>query len=643
MCGICGKISLSGKPVPEGLLRKMNSALAHRGPDGEGVYLGAWPSKSNPALTVGLGHKRLSIIDLSEAGQQPMANEDKTIWLVYNGEIYNFRSLREELERKGHRFTSRTDGEAILHLYEEEGIGAVKRLVGMFALAIWDENKQALFLARDHTGIKPLVYCRDRDFLIFASEIKGILQDPAAPRELDWDALNLYLTFNYIPAPFTIYRGIRKLRPGHILVLRQGEISMEPYWNIAPKLPAQGAGDDLAAQKKALFETMETAVRLQLTADVPLGAFLSGGLDSSIVVGLMARNSGRPVKTYTIGYKDLPTFDETGYARDVASFNRTDHHEFKLGAAEIISAVPHVLAAQDEPFGDSSAVPAFIVARETVREVKVALSGDGGDELFAGYRMYRGENLYAQYRRLPAWIRKNIIEPAARALPDSRDALISNRIRIAKKFFAGAKGSLPERFLAWNEIFSRELRAALLATSEARGQGLELGLELATARLNEFHGDALNRMLYTDLKESLPGDMLKKVDAMSMFHSLEVRVPMLDHRVCELAFSMAGAWKMRNGKGKYILRETFKPILPPSLHDRPKMGFEMPVGKWLKRDLRFLIDEYLAESRIVNQAIFNYPVIKGLADNLMAGRTDTSWQLWNLIAFQAWYSNYAKA
>lgn len=640
MCGICGKLSLAGKPVPEGLIRKMTSVLAHRGPDGEGVYLSAGHPDSNSAITVGLGHKRLSIIDLSDAGRQPMANEDKTIWMVFNGEIYNFRSLRDELEHKGHQFNSRTDGEVIIHLYEEEGIGAVKRLVGMFALAIWDEKKQSLFLCRDHTGIKPLVYCRDRDYFVFASEIKGILQDPDAPREMDWDALNLYLTFNYIPAPYTIFRGIRKLKPGHILVLQKGEIREEAYWNIDLNIRDQSRDGDLEARKHALFKTLEEAVRMQMTADVPLGAFLSGGIDSSIVVGLMARNSSRPVKTFTVGYKDTPLFDETGYAREVALFNQTDHHEFKLGVEDIIGAIPQVLDSQDEPFGDSSAVPVFIVSRETARDVKVALSGDGADELFAGYRMYRGESLYAKYRRLPAWIRKKIIEPACLALPDSRDKQISDYIRMTKKFVGGAKESLPERFLAWNEIFSRELRKEILGFHGGRDH--DLGLKIASARLNELHHDDINRMLYADLKESLPGDMLKKVDAMSMFHSLEVRVPFLDHRVCELAFSMGGDWKMRNGKGKYILLETFKNILPPSLHNRPKAGFEMPVGKWLKTDLKFLIEEYLSKDGITRQGIFNYPVIKELIDNLMTGRSDTSWQLWNLIAFQVWHRHYGK-
>jgi asparagine synthase (glutamine-hydrolysing) len=642
MCGICGKLTCDGKPVQEGLIRKMTSVLSHRGPDGEGVYLSSPHPGYSSAMAVGLGHKRLSIIDLSDAGRQPMSNEDKTVWLVFNGEIYNFQTLRDELERKGHRFTSRTDSETIIHLYEEEGIGAVKRLVGMFALAIWDEKTQSLCLARDHTGIKPLVYCRGGNSFVFASEIKGILQDPEVSREMDWDALELYLTLNYIPAPYTIFRGIRKLKPGHILVMQKGEIREEAYWNIDLNINGAGGAVDLEAQKHALYKALEEAVQMQMMADVPLGAFLSGGIDSSILVGLMARNSSRPVKTYTIGYQDMPMYDETAYARETALFNKTDHHEFKLNAEDVINAIPQALASQDEPFGDSSAVPVFIVSRETARDVKVAISGDGGDELFAGYRMYRGENLYAQYCRIPAWIRKKIIEPAGLALSDSRDEPVADYLRVIKKFLRGAKGSLAERFLAWNDIFPREMRKEILGVPGRRDRDLDLGLKILAARLDELHHDDINRMLYADLKVSLPGDMLKKVDSMSMFHSLEVRVPILDHRVCELAFSMGGGWKMRNGKGKYILTETFKNIIPPSLHNRPKSGFEMPVSKWLKTDLKYLIEEYLSKDGLARQGIFNYTVIKQLIVNLAANRSDTSWQLWNLIAFQVWYRHYGQ-
>jgi len=331
-------------------------------------------------------------------------------------------------------------------------------------------------------------------------------------------------------------------------------------------------------------------------------------------------------------------FDETGYARDVARMHRTDHHEIRLSAADIITAIPDVLNSFDEPFADSSAVPTFVVSRETVKEVKVALSGDGGDELFAGYRMYQGEHFYASYALLPPFVRKRVIEPVILGLPESRDRHMLERIRRLKKFVRGAGDSFEDRFFAWNEIFSRDLKEKLLVRPDR--MDLDFGKRLFSERLNEMKSDDINRMLYADLKESLPGDMLRKVDAMSMLNSLEVRVPLLDHRVCELAFSIPGDLKIRKGIGKYILMETFRDILPPSLHRRPKWGFEMPVSQWLKKDLHYLIDDYLAEKVISRQGIFHYAKVKDLVDGLMSGRRDTSWQLWNLIAFQAWHSRY---
>ncbi len=633
MCGICGKLRIDGRPVEEKLIYKMASVLSHRGPDDDGAYLNHLPD-----LSIGLGHRRLSIIDLSEAGRQPMSNEDKTVWMVFNGEIYNFQSLRAELEKKGHNFSSQTDCEVVIHLYEEEGIDGVKKLAGMFAFAIWDERSRMLFLCRDRLGIKPLVYYWDKGSLIFASEIKGILQDSDVPREIDWDALGIYLTFNSITAPYTIFKGVKKLRPGHILTFSNGKIEEKEYWNIDDRRDG-AVQKDFVTQKDELFKLLEDAVRMRMIADVPLGAFLSGGIDSSIIVGLMARNSSKPVKTYSIGYKDMPMFDETGYAREVAVLNNTDHHEIKLGSQDVIDAIPDVINSFDEPFADSSAVPMFVVSRETGNDVKVALSGDGGDELFAGYRMYTGEAWRSRYQKIPSFIRKKVIEPVFLSFPESRDQKLPEHIRRLKKFLRGAgKESLGERFFAWNEIFSRDLRKSIFAGSAEINH--DLGKKILSERLNEINADDINRMLYADVKESLPGDMLKKVDSMSMLHSLEVRVPFLDHRVCEMAFTISGNRKIKNGKGKYVLLETFKDILPESLHNRPKWGFEMPVSKWLKSDLKYLIDEYLSRDLIVRQGIFDYNIIRNLINNLVSNQTDTSWQVWNLIVFQVWYSRY---
>jgi asparagine synthase (glutamine-hydrolysing) len=636
VCGVCGKISLNSSKVDHDLLARMTGLLAHRGPDGEGTYI-----HHGPRLSAGLGHRRLSIIDLSDAGRQPMANEDGTLWIVFNGEIYNFQHLRETLEKKGHRFKSRTDTEVILHLYEEEGAAGISKLKGMFAFAIWDERTETLLLVRDRVGIKPLLYYWDGRTFLFASEIKSILQDPAVRKEINWKAMELYLTFNYIPSPYSIFKNIRKLKPGHSLVFRDGMMKEEAYWNIDLNIRNERrCPTDFTQQKEQLFSMLEEAVQSHMVSDVPIGAFLSGGIDSSIVVGLMSRHSSRSVKTYSIGYKDMPLFDETHYAKDVAAWNHTDHHEIMLSANDILASIPDVLDSFDEPFADSSAIPSFVVSRETARNVKVALSGDGGDELFAGYRMYAGEYWYSIYRFIPRAARRRLIEPLLLSLPDSRDNLKSDYARRIKKFLRGAKDTFEERFLAWNEIFTSTQQDSLLLFPQYVSS--DLGRQILSKRLNEYENDPLNRMLYADFKESLPGDMLHKVDAMSMLNSLEIRVPLLDHHVCELAFSFPGDVKMKRGRGKHILIETFKPILPSSLHNRPKWGFEIPIGKWMKTDLKYLIDEYLSRDLIQRQGIFNFDMIHRMVENLMNNRTDTSWQLWNLIVFQNWYFRHVE-
>ncbi|MHB8829695.1 MAG: asparagine synthase (glutamine-hydrolyzing) [Syntrophales bacterium] len=655
MCGICGKIDFAGGRVSEGLLRRMNERLAHRGPDDAGIHL-----SHHEGVSCGLGHRRLSIIDLSEAGRQPMANEDKSLWMVFNGEIYNFKELRRELEEKGHRFRSRTDSEVILHLFEEEGAAGMTRLSGMFAVALWSEGSRTLFLARDGVGIKPLIYFWDGRRLVFASELKAILADDDVAAEIDIESLDIYLSLNYIPAPYSIFKKIRKLVPGCLLSVRDGMVEETMFQNIpfengyfeeqAERGRGTGPGGigkrgrsasssagsfDFTRTKQELFRVLDDSVRSQMVSDVPLGAFLSGGIDSSVIVGLMARNSARPIKTYSIGFSDMPMYDETSYAREVAAFHQTDHHEIKLSSREMIGAVPEILAGMDEPFGDSSAVPTWIVARETARDVKVALSGDGGDELFAGYRMYKGEQWLQRYRLIPRFIRDGLLEPLARLLPESRENRLGEQGRRVKKFLRGANGSLSERFFAWNELFNEESKKALLR--EGWGVERSSAAGLFAAALARPQTDALNRMLYADFKVSLPGDMLWKVDKMSMAHALEVRVPLLDQRFCEMAFRIGGEWKIRQGQGKYIFIEAFKEILPERLHNRPKWGFEMPIARWLKTDLKYLISEYLAPEKISRQGMFNYREIEKMIADLMENRQDTAWKLWNLIVFQAWH------
>jgi len=646
MCGICGKINFNAVPVEAGILRKMCRSFSYRGPDDEGVYISGGATGKGGRASVGLGHKRLSIIDLSRAGHQPMSNEDGTIWITFNGEIYNYRELRKRLKHKGHIFKSDTDMEVIIHLYEEEGVASVKQLNGMFSFGLWDEKVSRLWVCRDRIGIKPFVYYWDGNCFAFASEIKALLCDPSIPRELDYEALALYLAFSYVPAPFTIFKGIRKLAPGHSLVLENGKLEEEKYWDVPqgpdPETSHLPFPRQVEAFKGRLYETVSEAVRKRMISDVPLGAFLSGGIDSSIIVALMARQGSGPVKTFSIGFREDKLFDETHYAREVATQYGTDHHEFKLTHSDMLDVLTEVLSTFDEPFSDSSAIPTYIVSRETREFVTVALSGDGGDELFGGYRSYLGEYWYRRYMMIPFLIREGVIEKISRALPDSRDTRSMEYARRLKKFIRGTKGSFTERLLSRKEIFPWDIRSSLLLRDRNNGisRQEDPALRMIKDNLGAYGGDRINRILYSDTKDLLPGDMLTKVDWMSMKNSLEVRVPFLDHRVVELAFMMKGDLKIHGGKGKYILKETFKDLLPRSLYSRPKAGFEVPISRWLKSDLRFLIDKYLSEERIRDQGIFEYEIVEGLIRDLMSNRTETSWMLWNLIVFQYWHEKY---
>ncbi|RJQ60351.1 MAG: asparagine synthase (glutamine-hydrolyzing) [Desulfobacteraceae bacterium] len=634
MCGICGKLSFSGRPIEENLIRTMCKTISYRGPDDEGVWCMTKPEGGS----IGLGHRRLSIIDLSEAGKQPIANEDKSLWLVFNGEIYNFTELRKKLEKSGHRFTSNTDSEVLLHQYEEDGITSVEKFNGMFAFSLWDNHRNRLLLCRDRIGIKPLYYYWDGKDLVFASEIKAILADPSVKREISFEALGLYLMSGYIPAPWTIFEKIYKLRPGHCLIAENGTIRLEKYWDLQSGDVAEGISFE--DQKHRLFELMSASVRSHLVSDVPLGAFLSGGIDSSIVVGLMAQNMSQPVRTFSIGYKDLPLYDETDYAKEVASFHGTDHHEFKVSCRDTIDIVPAVLDSLDEPFSDSSVFPTYLVSQKTRKEVTVALAGDGADELFAGYRRYTGEYWYRYYSSLPKFLRSSVLEPAADILPDSRDGHLTERLRRVKKFIQGAEGPLQHRIEAWRKIFTEEGCRDMIRPDIFGKFRLETFSENIAGYLEEFAGDPINKMLYLDLKDSLPDDMLNKVDRMSMLNSLEVRVPFLDHSVVEFAFRLPGQTKLHRGRRKYILLETFKSLLPKRIHNRPKWGFEVPISAWLKDELRFLIDDYLSERTIEDQGIFNYASIQKLKDSYFQNKSDTSWQLWNLIILSYWYKRY---
>ena len=634
MCGVCGHVRLNHQPVEEQSIRAMCAAIALRGPDDAGVRTHA---EGGPGIRWGLGHQRLSILDLSCAAHQPMANEDGTIWLTYNGEIYNYPELRRELELKGHRFRSDADTEVLIHLYEEEGVESVRRLNGMFAFGLWDEKRQRLWLCRDRLGIKPLVYSWDGSRLLFASEIKALLVDPAVNRELDREALRLYLAFNYVPAPLTMFQGIRKLEPGCSLVLENGNIAITRYWSLPRQVEIPEPLDPPRLRQR-LVDALSQAVAGCMLVDVPVGAFLSGGIDSGIVVALMARQSSTPVKTFTIGFTGDGLYDETARARRLAAMYGTEHHEYRMGRREMLDVLPEVLGTLDEPFADSSAIPTYIVSREIRRHVKVALSGDGGDELFAGYRSYLAEHWRKRYRLVPSLLRESVVEPLIAALPDSRETRAGEAVRRAKKFLRVARGPFDERLLALKEVFPASTRQHLLME---KGHGTDPALAWVRQLLERCPGDAVNRMLATDVIDSLPGDMLAKVDLMSMANSLEVRVPLLDHRVVELAFQIPGPEKLRGGLTKRVLKEAFEELLPPGHTEQPKSGFEVPISRWLRTDLSFMIDRYLSEERIRDQGLFDFDTVHDLVASHRHGTTDTSWMLWNLIVFQNWMEPHA--
>ncbi len=623
MCGIAGKLyDDPAHPVDEAGLLRMCHTLVHRGPDDWGLY-------TDGAL--GLAMRRLAIIDLA-TGHQPIHNEARTVWTVYNGEIYNFAELRRRLEARGHVFYTHTDTEVIVHLYEEYGVDFPRHLNGMFAIAVWDAVERRLVLARDHLGIKPLYYAALPDRLLFGSEIKAILADDLRPT-LDLDALSVYLSLLYIPAPYSIYREIRKLEPGHTLVWQAGHTEVRPYWDLASVTPLQPPYDVDRLQSE-LRARLAAAVQQQLIADVPLGIFLSGGLDSSTIVAFAHQSHTGPLKTFSIGFDD-PSYDETHLARIVAERFETDHTQLTV-RPDATDLAPKLVTHFDEPFADSSAIPTYYLAQLTRQHVTVALGGDGGDELFAGYATYQADKLAAVYEHLPGPISRGLVPAVVRQLPVS-DRKVSFDLK-ARRFVAHALLEPGRRHYAWKAFFSDDLKAALLAPDvrTALNGGLDGYGPFRRQYEAAAHLDALSRYQYADTRVSLPDDMLTKVDRMSMAHSLEARVPLLDVGLVEFAFRLPGALKMPRLKLKHFLRQTMRDILPPEILRQPKRGFNAPMSRWLKTDLRPLVEHYLAPDCVARQGFFQPAVVSRLVADHQAGRADYSRNLWALLMFNLW-------
>ncbi len=602
----------------------MAARIVHRGPDEEGFHVGEG---------VGLAFRRLRIVDL-HTGSQPQANEDGTVRVVFNGEIYNHRELRAELEARGHVFRTRSDTEVLVHLYEERGEEMTASLEGMYAFAVWDERSRNLLLARDPLGIKPLLLAETAEGLAFASESGALLPVPGVDHGVDPIALHHFLSWGCVPAPHTLRRGIRSLEPGHLALWREGRLTTRRFWH-----PLDRSADpprSYAQARRRLRALLEDSVRLQRAADVPLGAFLSGGVDSTALVGLLAGQSGGdPVHTFSVGFEDAPVFDETAFAREAAAFHRTRHDETRLSAADIRAAIPAVLDRLDEPFGSSSILPAYVVARETRRQMTVALSGDGADELFAGYEKYLGESYQAAWRRLPPPLRA-MATRIVDALPVTRATRAGELARKARRFVAGARDDDAARHEAWMRIASVRDVAGLLGADPAR-PGEDPGL----ARIRALHADyaarggtdPLNRVLFTDLSLALPSDMLRKVDAASMLNSLEVRVPYLDRRIVELSMTVPGSWKMRGTRRKRLLKDAVSDVLPASVRRRGKAGFEVPVGEWLKADLREMFRDVV---RSAGSLPLDSAVVERLANEHEQGRADHAKILWAVFALKWW-------
>lgn len=623
MCGIAGIYdSVDHTPIPSFLIKAMTDSLVHRGPDDDGIYVSGG---------IGLGHRRLSIIDL-EAGHQPMTNEDGTVWVVFNGEIYNFLELKDFLVRKGHIFKSRSDTETIVHLYEEQGEECFSSLRGMFAIAIWDAPNRKLVLARDRVGKKPLFYFYEGSRLAFASEMKAILKVPGVPREMDPQAVSDYFSFLYVPSPKSIFKHIRKVMPGHYLVVSDKGVQERQYWDISFAHTEERTEEEWCER---LIDAYREAVQLRLISDVPLGAFLSGGVDSSSVVALMADLCNKPVTTCSIGFEE-EEFNEIGYAREIASHFNTNHFE-RIMRADAVGVVKKLVWHYDEPFADSSAVPTYYVSQVAREQVTVALAGDGGDENFAGYRRYYFDHRENTMRALlPPAIREPVFGALASFYPKADWA---PRIFRGKATFENLARSPIEAYFRSVSGFAPELKAQLLHKDifqELRGyESLDV---LRGYYQKADTQDPLSRIQYVDIKTYLTDDILVKVDRATMAHSLEVRAPILDHKFMELAASIPSSLKLRGTNGKYIFKKALKDTLPKAVLTRKKMGFGVPLAQWFRKDLKELAYSVIFDR---NKSMFlDQSTIKRVWREHQGGLRDRSTELWTLLMFRLWEQEF---
>jgi asparagine synthase (glutamine-hydrolysing) len=629
MCGITGWANLDSRtPPPAGareLLHSMCQRMVHRGPDSEGLLV---------SQGVALGMRRLAIIDLV-TGEQPVFNEEKTVVAILNGEIYNYRELRRELEQRGHSFRSMSDTEVIPHLYEEYGEDMVQKLNGMFAFALWDAKQRKLLIARDRFGEKPLYWGVFENTLLFASEPKVLLSHPSVKSSLNLEALRQYLSFDYVPAPLSIYEGIYKLPAAHILTLENGEVSTRRYWTLSYKTKEPPPSEAEAADH--LRDLLADSVRMRLVSDVPLGVLLSGGVDSSTIAALAVRASSEPVKTFSISFAES-SFDESSYARAVAKFLGTDHHEERLSSNLAANLVGDIGSWMDEPFSDASLVPTYLLSRFTRKHVTVALGGDGGDELFAGYPMYRGHRWAELYARVPAIVRRGIVEPLVGLLPVKTKNLSFDYK--ANRFVAGSKYDAVARHHVWFGSFTPDQQARLLTPEVLGATDSDIYRDARLIWKECDSTDDVERMQSVDTRLYLAEDILTKVDRASMSVSLEVRAPFLDPRVAEFAASLPASYKLRGSSTKYILKRAIRDEVPGFVIRRGKKGFGVPVAEWLKEKLRPLARDLLSPERVRRAGVFNPEYVTRLQDEHERGVANHRKLLWTLLMFELWHESF---
>ena len=628
MCGIAGWINLDNNETnrdAEAVLHSMCDTIVHRGPDSEGLWVDE---------TAALGMRRLSIIDL-KTGDQPVFSEDRSVVVMMNGELYNYREVRADLEKRGHKFVSRTDTEILPHLYEEYSEGLLEHVNGMYAFSLWDSRKKKLILARDRFGEKPLYYGVFGGKLIWASELKSLAAHPDVNTELDLDALRHYVSFDYVPAPLSIFNGIRKLPAAHVLTVENGEVKTRRYWDIAFQKPDRKGGLEEAAHE--LHDLLSDAVRMRLVSDVPLGILLSGGIDSSTVAAFAVRHANETVKTFSIGFEE-DSFDESRYARMVANHLGTDHHEEKLSATRTGDLIGDIGGWLDEPLSDGSLVPTFLLSQFVRKHVTVALGGDGGDELFAGYPMYYAHTVAGKYLAIPTLIRKRLIEPVVNALPVSTRNLSFDYK--AKRFVRAANHDDVARHHSWFGSFSIDQHDSLFTDDVLDKTDVDIYRGVRDLLGRSDAKTVIERMQFADVNFYLAEDILAKVDRAAMAVSLETRAPFLDPRVAQFAASIPVEYKLKGKSGKVILKEAMKDLLPHEILHRPKKGFGIPIAEWLKGRLNPMLHDLLAPDRLRGQGLFEPAYVERLIREHETGRASHHKELWTLLVFQLWCDNF---